>query len=198
MTAALRPSGGPPYWSPGEVVTWEYVNPHGNPGQLAPVRVVDDADCFVAWLAPGTPILHPGYPDGSDLRSTPTAQMFAGRWVLQARTWTGAGVLRIAPTQRPWSMWVFWRDGWELSCWCVILETPHARARDRVVTQDHVLDLRVRPDRSIELKDELELEAAIASGWFDAAYGARVRSDAAAARELVRRWESPFRDGWEN
>jgi len=128
----------------------------------------------------------------------PTAQMFAGRWVLQAQTWAGTGVLRIAPTQRPWSMWVFWRDSWELSCWYVNLEAPHARVRDRVVTQDHVLDLVVRPDRSIELKDQLELEAAIASGWFDSAYGARVRADAAAAREVVRRWESPLCDGWEN
>lgn len=120
MTAALRPSGGPPYWSPGEVVTWQYVNPHGNPGQLAPVRVVrDDADGFVAWLAPGTPILHPGHPDGSDLRSTPAGSCPAG-----TSTWRR----RIAS--------------------------------DRVVTQDHVLDLVVGPDRNIELKDELS-----AAGW---------------------------------
>jgi predicted RNA-binding protein associated with RNAse of E/G family len=81
--------------------------------------------------------------------------------------------------------------------WYVNLESVHERRDHEVVTQDHVLDLVVQPDRSVVRKDEDELAAAVRAGRFSAAEAAAIVGDAAAVEDVVRRWASPFCDGWE-
>jgi predicted RNA-binding protein associated with RNAse of E/G family len=61
-----------------------------------------------------------------------------------------------------------------------------------------VLDLVVQPDRSVARKDEDELSAAVRSGRFSASEAAAIEGDAATVEDVVRRWESPFCDGWES
>ena len=113
-------------------------------------------------------------------------------------TWQGQGVLKVAPTGAPWSVWLFWSESWEFRGWYVNLESVHERRDHEVVTQDHVLDLVVQPDRSVARKDEDELEAAVRSGRFTASEAAAIEGDAAAVEDVVRRWASPFCDGWES
>lgn len=197
----MRPSGQPPFWSPGAEFAWRYqrkVPGYHGPETVRPMRVVrDDADSLVGWLAPGTRVLRPVLADGRELRAVPAHEMFrSGRAVGRGR-WQGTGVLKIAPTGMPWSVWLFWGDGWSFRGWYVNLEDAHLRDATSVVTQDHVLDLWVTPDRSVHWKDEDELEAAVDTRRWSAEDARRFRADARGVEEIVARWRSPFADGWE-
>ncbi len=189
------------YWEPGRTVLWRYTRP-GHPSEsVRPVRVVrDDADGLVAWLAAGSPVLRPVLADGRDLRSVPMEERFDharhGR-ANRLDVWRGHGVLKVAPAGLPWSVWVF-RDDEGFRGWYVNLESVHERRGDELRTQDHVLDLVVQADRTTTRKDEDELAAAVAQGRFTAAEAAGFAEDAAAMEARVRRWDAPFRDGWEH
>jgi hypothetical protein len=197
----MRPSGAPPYWATGTHVLWRYrriVPGYVGPETTRPVTVVqDDASALVAWLAPGTQMLRPVLPDGRELRSVSPLEMFRAERAVRRDRWQGTGILMIAPTGAPWSVWYFWDADWAFRGWYVNLEDVHVRDELSVATQDHVLDLQVAPDRSIRWKDIDELEAAVAAGRYSPADAVRFQADAHAAEELVRRWEPPFSDGWE-
>ena len=190
------------HWSPGTEILWHYRSGRGAVESVRPMRVVrDDSAGLVSWLAPGTPVLRPALADGAELRSVPLAERFDysrhGRATRLDR-WQGQGVLKIAPTAAPWSAWVFWSEDWDFRGWYVNLEDPHERINHAVVTQDHVLDVVVLPDRTTQRKDEDELEGAVAGGRHSAAAAERFRGDAAAVEDVVRRWGSPFCDRWED
>ncbi|QNN53729.1 DUF402 domain-containing protein [Nocardioides mesophilus] len=202
MTATPgRPSGGPPYWSPGTQVWWRYRRPGWTPDEpehVHPVTVVrDDADALVAWIAPGTPVALPVRPDGRKTRESPLEEMFTATRTQGFDTWFGNGNLRIAPTGRPWSVWVFWHDDGSLDGWYVNLEAPHTRDEHNVYSSDRVLDVEVEADRRHARKDEHELRAAVEQGRYTAAEAAAIEADAAAVEAIVEAWGSPFRDGWE-
>ena len=96
------PAGPPPFLAPGDVVQWRYAT------RCDPMRVVrDDERGLVAWLADGTDLLSSAPGDGLALRDKPLAERFLGERVPVIRAWQGGGILRIAPTGRPWSVWVF-------------------------------------------------------------------------------------------
>ncbi len=160
--------------------------------------VRDDAMGLVAWLAPDTPVLRPVLPDGRELRSVSADEMFVLGRARRRDRWQGAGVLKTAPTNRPWSVILFWGPGWVFRGWYVNLEDPHRRDQSSIVTQDHVLDVWVSPDRSVTWKDDDELQAAVSAGRYSEADAARFRADARAVEEIVAACASPFRDGWED
>jgi hypothetical protein len=198
----VRISGAPPYWHSGHQVLWRYrriVPGYDGPETMRPITVVrDDADGLVAWLAPGTPVLRPVLPDGRELRSVPSAEMFRAGRALRRDRWDGAGILKMAPTGAPWSVWCFWTHDWAFRGWYVNLEDVHERDEDGVVTQDHVLDLWITPDRSVHWKDEDELEAAVIAGRYSPEQAAAFRDDARSVEEIVAAGGSPFCDGWED
>lgn len=191
----------PAYWSPGETVLWRYTNPKHPTETVRPVRVVrDDADGLVAWLAAGTPLLRPVLADGSDLRTVPVAERFDVEGHGRANrlgVWRGHGILKVAPAGAPWSVWLFWNDD-GFRGWYVNLESVHQRGDHELVTQDHVLDVVVTPDREVRRKDEDELAAAVTVGRFTAAEAAAFEQDAADVEDVVRRWGPPFCAGWES
>lgn len=189
------------YWLPGTEILWRYRRPDSAIESVRPMRVVrDDATALVAWLAPGTPVIRPALADGRELRSTPLAERFDyarhGR-ATRLDTWRGQGILKVAPTGAPWSVWLFWADDWEFRGWYVNLEDPHERIDREVITQDHILDVVVGPNRATQRKDEDELDSAVAVGRHSAAAAERFRGNAAAVEAVVRRWGSPFCDHWE-
>lgn len=163
-----------------------------------PVTVVrDDADALVVWLAVGTPVLRAERADGLGKRDDPRTMFTAG--LVQGR-----GVhaifdqLRVAPTGRPWSVWVLFGQGTrEFAGWYVNLERPHVRDGRGVCTSDHVLDVVIEPDRTVVRKDEDELALAVMQGAFDSTAAAAIEADAAAVEQIVGAWGSPFCDGWE-
>jgi hypothetical protein len=197
----VRPSGAPPYWAPGTPILWRYrriVPGYVGPESAIPVTVVRDAaDVLVAWVAPGTWRLRGVLPDGGELRSIPAVEAFRAERAVRRDRWLGNGILKIAPTSEPWSVWCFWNDDWSFRGWYVNLEDPHQRDDVSVATQDHVLDLWVEPDRAVRWKDEDELEAAVAAGRYSAEQAASFRDDARRVESIIAAWASPFADGWE-
>jgi uncharacterized protein len=164
-----------------------------------PVTVVlDDADALVAWLAAGTPVLRPARTDGLGMRDDKST-MFTAETVQGFGVWTDYNVLRVAPTGRPWPVWVFFAESTgAFEGWYVNLEEPHVRDDQAVYSSDHVLDLEVYPDRTMARKDEDELELAVAQGRYDTATAAAIEADAADVETIVATWGPPFCDGWEH
>jgi hypothetical protein len=187
-----RPAGAGPFLGAGDVLQWRYAT------RCDPMRVVrDDERGLVAWLADDTELLSTAPGDGLALRDKPLAERFLGARVPTLATWRGGGVLRIAPTGRPWSVWVFWEDDGSLAGHYVNLELPHRRHGDETNTRDLVLDLWLEPSGELWLKDADELEAATASGHYSAEQGAEVRAAAEWARaELVEGRDWPLDEEW--
>jgi hypothetical protein len=187
------------FWRPGEHVYWHYRRPGWEPGDaeyLDPVTVVrDDHRGLVAWLAPGTELLKAVLPGGGPPRSAPPEVAFSiGRASARAR-WQGPGILRIAPSGAPWSVWLFWDDHWTFEGWYVNLEAPHRRERHDLFSSDHVLDVWIAADGDWRMKDEDEL-AAVDQGLFTAAEREGFQQAARAALRTFRAGRFPFDEPW--
>jgi len=186
------PAGVPPFLSFGSVVQWRYST------RCDPMRVVrDDERGLVAWLAADTELLASAPGDGVALRDKPLAERFLGERVPTIDRWRGGGILRIAPTGRPWSVWVFREDDGTLAGHYLNLELPHRRHRDVTNTRDLTLDLWLEPSRELWLKDADELEAETDSGFCTPAQADEIRAIAEWARaELVEGQDWPLDDEW--
>jgi predicted RNA-binding protein associated with RNAse of E/G family len=197
--ADLRPAGTAPYFEPGDVVTWHY-------GASADVlRVVrDDERGLVAWLPSGSERLAATARDGRGIRERSleerAALAVARDYDLRVVPWQGPGLLRIAPSGRPWSIWYFRNDDASFDGHYLNLELPHERPVDgarRTYTRDLTLDLWVG-DGGTWLKDADELEAGVAVGWCTPAQAAVIHAVAEQARrELIDPRDWPLDEGWE-
>lgn len=187
-----RPAGVGPFLAEGEVVHWRYGR------RCDPMRVVrDDERGLVAWLAPDTELLSSAPDDGLALRDRPVAERFSGERVPTLGTWRGGGILRIAPTGRPWSVWVFREDDGSLAGHYVNLELPHRRCSAETNTRDLILDLWLEPSGELWLKDADELDAAVVSGHYAPTQENEVRAVAEWARvDLVEARAWPLDDEW--
>jgi len=199
-----RPLGDGPFLTPGAQIDWHYRAPGwqpGDPSTISPMRVVrDDERGLVAWLAPGTLQEAPGTITGERVRSIPLER----RW-LDSRTriveeWWGGGSLRIAPVGAAWSVCLFWKhadDGdWRFDGWYVNLENAHLRTDHDTYSSDHILDVWIAADRSIHLKDEDEVAAAISQGRLTREQAAQIERHADAAIESFHEGEWPFDAEW--
>lgn len=193
-------------FAPGTVIGWHYhIAAH-------PMRVVRDDDRgLVAWLPAGSVGTFFEARDGRGLRDRSVAErselLLAGDFDEVPHTWTGGGILRIAPTGRPWSIWWFWDpDNAELPVeYYVNLELPHLRPVDgspHVFSRDLVLDLCVEPHGDgwqTWMKDEDELDAFTEVGYLSAEQREQILALAEQVRREViepRAW--PFDEGWDS
>ncbi|AKU16542.1 hypothetical protein VV02_12855 [Luteipulveratus mongoliensis] len=163
------------------------------------MRVVrDDEAGLVVWLAPGTRCLVGRYPDGSGGHSGPLERRFLrAHEIVQARVaWHGAGTLRIAPTGKPWSVWLFHDEDGTFAGWYVNLENPCQRDGSDVFTTDHILDLWIEADGTINMKDEDELQAATEQGRLTPAEADEIRTYGEAARASYVAGDWPFDRAW--
>ena len=185
-------AGSAPFLALGDVVQWRYGR------RCDPMRVVrDDERGLVAWLAADTELLSSAPGDGLALRDKPLAERFRGERFATLAKWRGGGVLRIAPTGRPWSVWVFWEDDGSLAGHYVNLELIHRRSGDETNTRDLILDLWLEPSGELWLKDADELEAAVASGHYTPTQADEVRAAAEWARaDLVDARAWPLDEEW--
>lgn len=149
--------------------------------------VSDDDEALVTWIAPETPIAYPeGLDDAGNLRPVEM-------WPVVRRTWTGVGVLDIAPPGRAHMIRLF-RDGdGALRGWYVNLQEPLRREGTRLVTMDHQLDLWIEPDGTTTWKDEHHLAQSVELGMLTDAEAAGVRVE---AERVLAEW--PFPTGWED
>ena len=195
----VRPAGGPPYLAAGELVTWHWGR------SVEPLRVVrDDERGLVAWLPRASEVMIAAPLDGRGVRDRPVAERFTTAYEMRMRAWRGPGILRVAPTGKPWSVWYFWEGG-RFEGHYVNLELPHQRPADggpRVHSRDLVLDvwLEEGPEGSqVWEKDADELEGAVHGGRFTQEQADVVRAiGKQAAHELghLRSW--PLGEGWES
>jgi hypothetical protein len=199
VSAAEATTGVAEYWEPGTVIQWVYRGT-GLPNVRPMTVVQDDEDALVAWLAPGTPLIKPVLLDGRDTRKAGPVAMFTADRVLKLDVWYGTGILKVSPVGKRWSVWHFWEEDGSFAGWYVNLEAEHRRdvAARRTTTADHVLDLWINPDRSIEWKDEDELEGAVEAGRFTAAEAEQITADAHAAIKEIEAWTAPFSEDWPN
>ncbi|MEO8329122.1 MAG: DUF402 domain-containing protein [Candidatus Nanopelagicales bacterium] len=169
------------------------------PHFATPVTVVrDDAEGLVVWLRTGTPVLRAARADGRDKRAD-VQTLFTTAIVQERGVHAIYDQVRVVPTGRPWSVWAFFAEGTrKFEGWYVNLERPHVRDAHSVFTSDHVLDLWVKPDRTMSRKDEDELGLAVAQGLFDPTTAAAIVADCVKVEALVVEWGAPFRDGWES
>jgi hypothetical protein len=186
------PAGAAPFLAAGDVVQWRYGR------RCDPMRVVrDDERGLVAGLAADTEVLSSAPGDGLALRDRPLSQRFLGERLPTLERWRGGGILRIAPTARPWSVWVFLEDDGSLAGHYVNLELPHRRSGAETNTRDLVLDLWLEPSGELWHKDADELEAAVGAGLYAVAMAEEVRAIGDWARtDLVERRDWPLDDEW--
>lgn len=197
---AVRPAGGAPYLDEGQIVTWHY-------GAWSDVlRVVRDDDRgLVAWLPSDSERLTAVPRDGKGLRDRSLAERAAlaaaREYDMVVRRWQGPGLLRIAPTGVPWSLWYFRDESGVFEGHYLNLELVHERPVDgspRVHTRDLVLDLWVENGETW-LKDADELDAGAEAGWCTPEQAGVIREIAEQARrEQIdpRAW--PFDEAWED
>ena len=185
-------AGTGPFLAPGGVVQWCYGR------SVDPMRVVrDDELGLVAWLAEDTEQLLWWPADGRKMREVPLAERYAVPRAPVVRRWQGSGVLRIAPTGRPWSVWLFWEDDGSFAGHYVNLELPHTRRDGETATRDLTLDVWVEPSGETWLKDADEVGAAVACGRYSPELAEEVHAAAEWARaDLVEGAAWPLDEEW--
>ncbi|MFE7843280.1 DUF402 domain-containing protein [Streptomyces sp. NPDC057474] len=188
------------FWEPGSQILWRYRENGGERFHIArPVTVVrDDEDLLAVWMAPGTECVRPVLADGTSLNSEPLTSRYKKPRSVRLGRWSGTGVLKLARPGEPWSVWLFWEQGWRFKNWYVNLETPLARWDGGVDSEDHFLDICVYPDQSWNWLDEDEFAQAQQDGLMDAHAAERVREAGRSAVEAIRAWGPPFSDGWQH
>ncbi|MGP4112570.1 cytidylyl-2-hydroxypropylphosphonate hydrolase [Streptomyces sp. 4N509B] len=221
MTTGTNGAGPAHRWRPGDHVLWRYRAHHptgvgvpvvGDPaagppaagGRAAgafhicrPVTVVEDTpERLVVWLAPGTECVKPELLDGTPIHSEPLVTRYTKPRAAVRTSWSGAGVLKLACPDEPWSVWLFWDRHWRFKNWYVNLEEPRRRWAGGVDSEDHFLDIVVYPDRRWEWRDEDEFAQAQQAGLLDAEQAARVHAAGRAAVRLISRWGRPFCEEW--
>ncbi|MDR6979322.1 hypothetical protein J2X68_006058 [Streptomyces sp. 3330] len=188
------------FWEPGSRILWRYRENGGENFHIArPVTVVrDDEELLAVWLAPGTQCVKPVLADGTPPHQEPLRTRYTKPRTVARGHWLGTGVLKVARPGEPWSVWLFWDQGWQFKNWYVNLETPLARWDGGVDSEDHFLDICVYPDRSWGLRDEDEFAQAQQDGLMDRAVAEQVREAGSRAVEVIRAWGPPFSEGWQH
>jgi hypothetical protein len=188
------------HWAPGTQILWRYRENAGERIHICrPVTVVRDTeDLLAVWLAPGTECVKPVLADGTPVHEEPLATRYTAPRAVKRDLWHGTGVLKLARAGQPWSVWLWWDDGWRFKSWYVNLESPRSRWPGGVDSEDHFLDIDVYPDRSWKWRDEDEFAQAQQDGLMNADQVRRVEAAGRDALAAIGAWSSPFSDGWED
>jgi hypothetical protein len=190
--ADWQPAGTGPFLATGEPLLWRYGR------SIDPMRVVrDDERGLVAWLAADTELLSWRPADGRATREVPLVERFDVERSPTIEPWRGGGVLRIAPTGKPWSVWIFWEDDGTFAGHYVNLELTHRRRGGETATRDLTLDLWLEPSGVLWLKDADEVDAGVACGHYPADLADEIRALAEWARaDLVEDRDWPLDEEW--
>lgn len=122
------------------------------------------------------------------------------RWTVGCVRWKQKRVVRLARAGEEHTINLEWDQATGTFVrWYVNLQAPFQRRtlQNGTVafdTYDHVLDIVVRPNGEVELKDDEELTVAEPVGLFTAAEAAAIRSE---AKRLVANLDALLPTGWE-
>lgn len=188
-----------PKFAPGDAILWRYGR------HIEAVRVIrDDSRGLAIWIPSGSARLEPVPADGRRHRDVPLDERFSTPWAMAEKSWTGPGVVRVAPSGKPWSVWFFRRADGAPSGTYVNLELPHRRLGGEapaIFSRDLVLDIWIDAEHpgseDVWLKDADELDAVVEQGRFTAAQAEAVRALADhASQEFISSGAWPLDEGW--
>lgn len=160
VPSQARSLGQPPFWTPGQAVTWTYRRfdfDRDHIEVLRPMRVIEDGpDGAALWMPGGTEVTDTrivgwegfnAHDVPLDVRFRPPAE--APRRTMVPTRWQGHGVLKLAPPNVPFSVWVLVKpaeaadptSGPVRIEWYINLESTHLRTAEAVFTSDLILDI---------------------------------------------------------
>ncbi|MBE8146931.1 DUF402 domain-containing protein [Brevibacterium casei] len=160
VPSQARSLGQPPFWTPGQAVTWTYRRfdfDRDHIEVLRPMRVIEDGpDGAALWMPGGTEVTDTrivgwegfnAHDVPLDVRFRPPAE--APRRTMVPTRWQGHGVLKLAPPNVPFSVWVLVKpaEAADPSAdpvrieWYINLESTHLRTAEAVFTSDLILDI---------------------------------------------------------
>ncbi len=152
----------------------------------SPVTVVsDDGETLGVRLDPGSPFTFPPHPFGPHPWSSQSA-------------WGATVVLQLHRASDHYAVWKFFDADGSFLHWYINFEAPIVRGPEGFETDDHGLDLIVRPDGGREWKDVADLHWQRVQGRIDQDDVGRVLAAAAEVTDLLdsnTRWWSRW-DGW--
>ncbi|WP_035857121.1 DUF402 domain-containing protein [Cryptosporangium arvum] len=181
------------YYEPGRTALVRHCRGGVVQGVRPCVVVEDGPDGTLLWLARDTPMRISLYADGRPVRDVPLAERFTAPWHTGPGVWTGTSALEWIPPGAPWHTVYWFFDGaGRFRNWYVNVETPPVRWAHGFDSDDLELDVVIAPDRSCVLKDEDELEAAVAAGDIPTRVADRTRLEAAKAIDAATAGRPPF------
>ncbi|MCM1011203.1 MULTISPECIES: DUF402 domain-containing protein [unclassified Brevibacterium] len=235
VPAAATRLGEPPFWTPGQAVTWTYRRFDYDLDHVEvrrPMRVIDDGpNGAVLWMPGGTEVVDTGLVgwEGMSAHDVPLDVRFRPRGkaperIMVPARWQGHGVLKLAPPNAPFSVWVLVKPAPTVSSaaedssaesvrveWYVNLETTHRRTAEAVYTCDLILDITFpladeplhRPDGSLSargavFKDVHEIAAAGAYGYWPRQWSDTVRANGALILDRLEEFRWAFDPRWED
>lgn len=180
-----------PLFSVGQPVLYREVDS----GQLIDVKpmtvVADSEELTLLWLPIGTATKRPVLLD--HVPGTPRVWR-DDNWALVDGIWSWAEVLVVLRPEDEFATWLRWDHLGRFAGWYVNMQTPARRTPLGFDIRDQQLDILVDVDRSWSLKDDDELEAAVAQGRYLRDEAERVRRCALLVAGEIEAARSPFDD----
>lgn len=176
----------------GDTAVLRYLDQDGGIVTAALWQVVDDSSSRVLLY----------FRDGAHFKCAPWVRVNGKIDPDQPRpmidtVWRARDVLRIMYPNTPYSIWLLWdMPQHSLVGWYVNLEAPFARTEIGFDTQDHELDVVVKPDLSWYWKDEDDLKDLVHSGVYSNEKAASIRHAGEAAIRRLERRDPPFNEPW--
>jgi len=96
------------------------------------------------------------------------------------------------------SVYIQWTETGDFVGWYVNLEDPWRESPYGFDTTDHLLDIRVEPDRTWHWKDDDHLAEAVEVGLFSSEQAMDIRAEGERVIERIEAWTKPFDEGWEH
>jgi len=184
-------------WEPGDEVVLRYITRQERPGMSWPARIVEDRDDLLALFIP----------EGATTKQWRGVRDSMGQPVSRELVdipWR-RDTLRLMYPGADFSIWLSWRrDGSEEGAegkrvfhgYYINMEEPYRRTEIGVDTNDHTLDVVVRPDLSWEWKDDDQLTERAANGIYVPAFADHLRQRARLVLERLDARDNPFDGSW--
>jgi hypothetical protein len=175
-----------------------FLQPDGRIAAAQSARVIADDDRGLAlWLELGAARMRRTTLDGTPTRHLPVRDELATATMLSPATWGPYRSLVLIPPDATHSVSWSWTADGTFHGWYVNLESPPAHWWGGVDVQDRALDLRVRPDRSWEWKDEQEFADRTGDPlFFDADTAAAIRAEGHRVAQAASQARFPFDGEW--
>lgn len=161
---------------------------------VMPATVVEDSETRIAhYLAPGTCFLRRRLLDDSPVPRVIRVDDLRRRGsILAPVEWSSCQLTLTDPTSASGVRLKWATDTGEFEGWYVNLQRPLTRTADGFTTEDHFLDILVKPDLSWAWKDDDELEMAVGAERLTTEEAIAIRAEGARRVAQIEARKFPF------